>query len=298
MSTLPISMNAVNHTAGQVSRALHILLAVLVAVLVLAAACADVPWLRMWLLAAAIYFGLKALVLAQTRGNAAAADVFLWLWLSPTLNLNAFLRRGAPGLRQALPLAWAGCLNLLLGAGLLWGAAPRLMTTPLLAGWVGMVGFIFLVHFGAFHLATAFWKMRGHEVEPLMRCPVAASSLADFWGRRWNMAFRDAVNLLVFRPVAVRRGAHQAQWAVFVLSGLLHEAVVSVPAQGGWGGPTLYFLLQAAGIELGRRLRIRRGLASRAWAFAFLIIPLGLLFHPPFVQRVMLPFFTTLGALP
>ena len=235
--------------------------------IILSAAWAGTPWIRMWLLAAGVYFTVKALVLMRTPS--AVADTVRWLLFCPTLSLAGFTRRISEGSHRALRLALAGLMDLTFGAALLWIVARQFADTPLVAAWVGMTGLIFMMHFGGFHLITAFWMCMGRATEPLMQCPIAAVSLADFWGRRWNTAFRDAMNLLVFRPVAGRWNARAAQWSVFLLSGLLHELVVSLPAGGGWGGPTLYFFLQAFGIELGRRLRIPRGIASRLWALAF-----------------------------
>jgi len=264
--------------------------------LVLSAAWIETPWIRMWLLAAGVFFSFKAFVLMKTPG--VVAGTAEWLLLCPTLNLAGFARRSSTNAQHALRLALAGLMNLTFGATLLWLVAHQFAGTPMIAAWVSMTGFIFMMHFGGFHLIAAFWMRMGRAAEPLMKCPIAAVSLADFWGRRWNTAFRDAMNLLVFRPVAGRWNARVAQWLVFLLSGLLHEMVVSLPAGGGWGGPTLYFLLQAFGIELGRRLHVPRGIASRLWALAFLLTPVGLLFHAPFIHRVMLPFFQTLNALP
>ena len=86
----------------------------------------------------------------------------------------------------------AGVRNLLIGAALLWGAA-RHFSHPLAAGWVGMVGLIFILHFGVFHLATAFWVGLGLKVKPVMRNPLAATTLAEFWGQRWNTSFVHGV---------------------------------------------------------------------------------------------------------
>lgn len=252
----------------------------------------------MWLLAAAIFFGFKMLVLARTPAAISGLALAQWLWLCPALNLTAFLRQRDGSAGEPLRLVRSGLVNLTFGAVMLWMVAPQFAAMPLVAGWIGMAGLIFTLHFGTFHLVTSFWRWMGRGTEPLMKCPIAAESLSDFWGRRWNTAFSDAISLLVFRPAAQRWGGRKAHWLVFAISGVLHEAVISLPARGGWGGPTVYFLLQAAGIALGRRLRIPRGLASRAWAFAFLLVPVGLLFHPPFVRAVMLPFFQTLEALP
>jgi hypothetical protein len=256
----------------------------------------ETPWVRMWLLAVGMYFGVKALVLM--KAPVFTMETAAWLLLCPALSLTDFLRKDSAVRREARSLLVAGLVNITFGAVLLWGVMSHFAKTPLVAGWIGMTGIIFLLHFGALHIVTSFWMNAGRYVVPLMKCPIAADSLSDFWGRRWNTAFRDLMNNLVFRPAAKRWSARAAHWLVFLTSGLLHEVVVSLPAGGGWGGPTGYFLLQAFGIELGRCLRIPRGIASRLWAFAFLITPLGLLFHTPFIHRVMLPFFQTLKALP
>jgi alginate O-acetyltransferase complex protein AlgI len=93
-----------------------------------------------------------------------------------------------------------------------------------------------------------------------------------------------------------------ALWISFAVSGLAHELVISVPAGGGYGLPTAYFLLQALGITLERRVfkNIRATTRLPRWIFthAFTVLPAFFLFHPPFVERVMVPFFHAIGALP
>jgi hypothetical protein len=129
-----------------------------------------------------------------------------------------------------------------------------------------------------------------------------ASNLADFWGRRWNTAFRDLAYRLVLLPVMRRAGPTAALVAVFLFSGLVHDFVISVSARGGYGLPTLYFLIQAAGTLLqrspiARRLRLESG--WRGWAVAMIVVfaPAGLLFHEPWRHNVILPFMQALGAL-
>jgi alginate O-acetyltransferase complex protein AlgI len=88
----------------------------------------------------------------------------------------------------------------------------------------------------------------------------------------------------------------------FVFSGLVHELVISMPAGGGFGGPTLFFALQGIGIlversRFGREMGLARG--ARGWVFAMLVLvlPAPCLFHSPFVERITVPFMHSLGAM-
>ena len=87
---------------------------------------------------------------------------------------------------------------------------------------------------------------------------------------------------------------------VFLISGLVHEAVISLPARRGYGLPTLYFLAQGLGVlaersAVGRRLNLGR--STTGWLFMALITagPVFWLFHPPFVHNVILPMLEAFG---
>jgi len=97
-------------------------------------------------------------------------------------------------------------------------------------------------------------------------------------------------------------GRAYATAAVFAVSGVVHDAVISVPARGGYGLPTLYFLLQLAGLLIERtaplrRLTRRHPWLGRAYAIAFTLAPAPLLFHGPFVRNVIPPFLYAIGGL-
>jgi hypothetical protein len=134
-----------------------------------------------------------------------------------------------------------------------------------------------------------------------MQAPAAATSLGRFWGGRWNAAFSNLMQAHFFIPWARRIGARWAVLAVFFLSGLLHELVISVPARGGYGGPTAYFLIQAIGLTIersrtGRQVGLGRGL--RGWCFVALVTigPVFWLFHTAFIRNVILPMLQVIGA--
>jgi hypothetical protein len=166
-----------------------------------------------------------------------------------------------------------------------------------------MVGFIFLLHFGLFHLLALFWQRLGICAQPLMNCPIAASSLSDFWGKRWNSGFRDIVFGLMFVRLAKQFGTTAAAIAIFVISGLIHELVITFPAGAGYGLPTLYFTLQGTAMlversRIGMRLGLAEGWQGHAFALMVVTLPIFALFPSPFVLRVMVPFFQVIKALP
>jgi len=192
-------------------------------------------------------------------------------------------------------------IKTLAGAALVWFSVRGAFGgASLLTGWLGMIGLVLLLHFGFFHLLALAWRRAGISVRPIMHAPLAATSLADFWSCRWNTAFNGLAHKLAFSPLAHRFGVRCATLGVFLISGLVHELVISLPARGGYGLPTAYFILQGVGVLgersiWGRRLGLHRGL--RGWLFAacFAAAPAFWLFHPPFVYNVILPMLHAFG---
>ena len=183
---------------------------------------------------------------------------------------------------------------------LIWVVAP-LFSAPLLRGWVGMIGLVFLLHFGSFQMLALAWQALGVDAKPIMKNPGVSQSLSEFWGKRWNMGFRQLSYDLVFKPMQRTFGVAAALFASFIISGLIHELVISVPARAGYGLPTIYFALQGVGVlfersRMGKRLGLDSGI--RGWFFAVAIAggPAYILFHPWFVLRVMVPFLRAIGA--
>lgn len=279
-------------------------LAILPAAVVVLVPAAMPRWIFMWLLAGTIFAGCRWLTWRTSRvSDASAARHFAYLALWPGLDAQAFLDGPRPP-RPALS-EWAFALAKLgLGLVLIFGIFPRLSADhELAAGWVGMIGILFVLHFGLFHVLSLAWRTAGVLARPLMDWPVLATSVSDFWGRRWNTAFRDLTHRFLFRPLTPRLGAKGALLVGFAVSGLVHDLVISVPAGGGSGGPTAYFLIQAVALflersALGQRIGLARGLFGWAFTMLVLLVPLPLLFHSVFVREVIVPFLdwtTSLG---
>jgi len=201
------------------------------------------PWVFMWGMAFALYAGCKWLtyrVHVSPDMKLGRARVLGYLLAWPGMNGAEFFNQDDSPTKPH-KTEWALAMaKTLFGMALLWGIARMALPVhPLLAGWIGMVGATFILHFGSFHLLSLTWRRAGVKATPMMQNPLAAKSLADFWGRRWNTAFNELALRFAFRPLSRWTTPAVAMLAVFGLSGLIHELVISLPAHGGYGLPTL-----------------------------------------------------------
>jgi alginate O-acetyltransferase complex protein AlgI len=256
----------------------------------------------MWAIAFAIYGGCKWLTWRRTPVTGVplwrhAAYLLAW----PGLDAAAFLTESSAPVDRA---EWLGAVrNVAAGIVLFFGIGRLVVPLSVYAaGWIGMIGLVLFLHFGLFALLSCGWRLARIDARPLINRPLASQSLAEFWGRRWNTAFRDLTHRFLFRPLTRRFGVPAGLAGGFVFSGLVHELVISWPAAGGWRGPTLFFAVQGAGIlversRLGRASGLASGTAGRLFAFTVLSLPAPLLFHHPFVERIIVPFMRALGAL-
>jgi hypothetical protein len=258
----------------------------------------------MWLLSAAIFAGCKWLTWRRTVAPGAqwwqhAGYLLAW----PGLDAAAFLSPKRLLARERVHASeWGiGALRLVIGVTLFWVVAGWVSDDhKIIVGWLGMVGLILMLHFGAFHLLSCAWRRLGIDARPLMNRPLSSVSVGEFWGRRWNTAFRDLTHRFLFRPLNSKLGPRWAILAGFVFSGVIHDVVISVPAGGGYGGPTLFFGTQAAAMfaersRVGRAIGLGRGGRGRLFTMLTLILPAYVLFHPPFVRNIIVPFMHALG---
>jgi hypothetical protein len=179
-------------------------------------------------------------------------------------------------------LAWAVMIGALV---VFWCCRP----------WLGTRTF----NYGQWLVLVATFRAMGFAVEKLWDYPIAATTLGDFWGRRWNRIVPGFLREVIFLPVARRAGAKIALLAVFLYSGMYHECV-SFMARSGYGGPTLYFLLQYLGVAIenthpARRLFRGRRWLARAWTWAVVVLPVGLILHHGIVDGYLVPMLVAAG---
>jgi alginate O-acetyltransferase complex protein AlgI len=254
---------------------------------------------RMLLLCGALFLGMKVLVTAEARlsGRAVPAGgrwlAFALLW--PGMRPWAFAAptsgarpRWAREVVRGAACVAAGALLLVAAraVGLEgWRAVPATLLALLSLG--------LFIHFGAFRALAGLWRRRGVAVTPLFDEPVRARSIEEFWSRRWNLAFSEMLQLAVHRPLLARVGPRVAAFASFLVSGLLHELALSVPARAGYGLPLLYFALQGALVLREPSLRWPAGAAGerarRAWTLGCVLVPVLLVLHPPALRAIVWP---------
>jgi hypothetical protein len=259
-------------------------------------------WQMMWIICFALFGCLKAVSLAPELGHVSWSRAVGYLFGWPGLDPRPFRRSATPvAARPGVMALVPAIVELLMGALLIWGIGPRIASAgTLVRGWVGLVGLSLVLHFGFFRLLHWLWNRAGVAVEPIMVAPLLATSPEEFWGRRWNRAFRDFAHAWVFWPAVRRVGPMSAMALVFLFSGVLHDLAISVPAGAGYGRPTAYFGLQFLGVVLQRtalvrRLGLDRGMGGWCLTALFILGPVGWLFHPPFLRVVILPFLEALG---
>jgi hypothetical protein len=252
---------------------------------------------RMLAIIGALLFGMKAVVAVEARAEGMRPLSpgrwlgFAGLW--PGMRPGPFARAGEGPMKDGPALMARGLRNATAGVGLVllargaWGLSGSHLPATALA----LPGLSLMIHFGAFNILAGAWRLAGVDCRPLFRDPLRATSLADFWGKRWNLAFSEMTAQAVYRPLVKRAGKAPALMASFVGSGVLHELAISVPVKAGYGLPMAYFVLHGL-LVLGEGRRAQAGRAGwrgRAWTLGWLLVPMPVLFHEPFLAGVVWP---------
>lgn len=244
----------------------------------------EAAGVRMVVLVLALFLWMKAVVTAEAASRGERLPPLRWLafaLLWPGMRQRPFAHRESRA--GAGRSAWHGAVRIAVGAGLV-AAAHLLRERPWLATPPLLVGLSLMLHFGLFRVSTALMRRLGFDCREPFRAPHRSSTLAEFWARRWNVPFTEMVQDTIYRHLRRSRGG-AATLAGFVFSAALHEAALSLPVRAGYGLPTLYFCLHGLLVSLERRFEI----ASRAWTAAWILAPLPLVFHLPFLRGVVWP---------
>jgi len=230
--------------------------------------------------------GMKGAVLLLPRSLAARSVQFV---SSPVLAPNSLER--SPPMRDfpRFLLRGAGCLGVLLFYHwIYWKVVGAFQLRGFVLGYLAAPA-VLLTTEVLLATITILWLASGRLLPALHRNPFAARSIAEFWGRRWNLWMSDWFRYVMFKPL--RRHPLLAVWLVFVLSGLLHEYVLNLglwlaTGQKLFGTMMIYFLLQAAGMQIERRFKNGPGKILFAWLIVFGPVPL--VFHESMLRTLHL----------
>lgn len=264
----------------------------------------------MLLIIVALLWSMKAVVYVEARHQGRCVLTF-WQWLGFCVGwfgMRAESFKKVPG--KTIPdwqdFVWRGLKRLVVGGGLVTAAwifaHSGVKRTTEIESWrrwtataLLLLGLSLAVHFGFFNILTGIWRYFGARCSSLFRAPLLSQSLSEFWGRRWNLAFSEMTALAVFRPLKRLSGRSQQTTVLatvggFLFSGMLHELAISVPVGAGFGLPTLYFVINGIGIVLEKRIAfLNSPLLRRVWTSAWVLLPLPILFHRPFLEGCVWP---------
>ncbi len=187
---------------------------------------------RMLTISGALLFSMKAVVSVehqaggQRRLRAVAWFGFASLW--PGMRPSVFDGVPGPSRKGASALIKKGAGRLIVGV-LLVGCAVALARLPdrvcgeegrrILATVFLLPGLSLTFHFGVFNLLAGLWRFAGAGTNSLFRAPLAAKTLGEFWGRRWNLAFSELTAIGVFRPLSRCVPTGLARVLAFAFSG-------------------------------------------------------------------------------
>lgn len=152
-------------------------------------------------------------------------------------------------------------------------------------------------------LALAAFMARtlvGVELEPQFNEPQNATSVQNFWGKRWNLMVSSILRTMVYLPTRRIFGhvipqkwvSVPAVFSTFVVSGIMHELIFYYLGRltPTWE-VTWFFVIHGAcvGTEIvikktiGQRVKLPHT-ASRVLTLGFVILTCSWLFFPPFLR--------------
>ncbi|XWS51805.1 hypothetical protein CRYUN_Cryun11dG0014100 [Craigia yunnanensis] len=108
-------------------------------------------------------------------------------------------------------------------------------------------------------LAIPAQILLGVELEPQFNAPLLATSLQDFWGRRWNLRVSDTLRSTIYNPlrsistriIGSRWASLPAVFATFVTSGLMHELIYyHIIRENPTWEVTWFFVLQGIFVDI------------------------------------------------
>jgi hypothetical protein len=151
--------------------------------------------------------------------------------------------------------------------------------------WLGGTAFVYGGAGTVAELIPALYLLGGIAVPPVQATPIAARSLGQFWGQRWNRVVGLWLSGTFFRPLARRGHPGAGVLAAFTASALMHGYVAA--AAGGMAAAVpmaVFFAVHGGLVLVERRLHVERWRPGQARAWFLLAMAASL---PLFIEPMM-----------
>ena len=120
-------------------------------------------------------------------------------------------------------------------------------------------------------------------MRPIQETPIAARSLRDFWGKRWNRPVSAWLHRFFFLPLARQHRPDLGLCCAYLVSGAIHAWLAWV-ALGAFAafGMAVFFGLQGVFILAEDRLQVHAWPVplARAWTLTLLLATSPLIIDP------------------
>ncbi len=255
--------------------------------------------IRMLALITVLLLAMKGVVVIEAyKGRGRRLSLLKWLaflaWFG--MRPSIFESLGSKKLEGAGKLIGFGVIRLIIGMALIATAylLKSAIHSDILIGALLLVGLSLSLHFGILNISAGFWRFFGVDARMIFKQPMLSTSLTEFWGKRWNVAFSEMTALAIYKPAKPLIGIQAATIVAFLFSGVLHEIAISVSVMAGFGLPMMYFfihgaLLVAESNSRGLHRALQYKTFGRAWVWFWLIVPIPLLFHSYFMNGIIYP---------
>ncbi len=134
-------------------------------------------------------------------------------------------------------------------------------------------------------MGQLIFALSGKSSFPIHRHPFLATSLSDFWGRRWNLWVQDWLRDISRFTKRFHLG--QRLFVTFFFSGLFHELMLNLPywisfRRCYFGTMMIYFFIQGWGLWMEKKLfKKAHPLFQKVYLWAVVILPCPLFINPP-----------------
>jgi hypothetical protein len=197
-----------------------------------------------------------------------------------------YLRRASLGKIWSWRRVWIVLLNAAIGSSafliLLQTRHPSSTGMSLLRLAVG-VALLYATAGLVFEVGGLCFLLMGYSLPIMHREPIAARSVGEFWGQRWNRIVSAWLRTFIFLPLARRRGVGMGALGSFFVSGALHGwPMLAALGTSAALSTMAFFIIQGFFVMAENRLAIHNWpvAMARAWTLIILLASSPLYIDP------------------